>query len=82
MTIISMISLWIYTYMYVYIFTMKVLFTLTYFALCIENIPGIFLLFINVKILNFIYELEDNDNIITQYKYNQNEWNQLLLEWI
>jgi len=82
MTIISMISLWIYTYMYVYIFTMKILFTLTYFALCIENIPGIFLLFINVKILNFIYELEDNDNVITQYKYNQNEWNQLLLEWI
>lgn len=77
MTIISMISLWIYTYMYVYIFTMKILFTLTYFALCIENIPGIFLLFIN-----FIYELEDNDNVITQYKYNQNEWNQLLLEWI
>ena len=77
MTIISMISLWIYTYMYVYIFTMKILFTLTYFALCIENIPGIFLLFINV-----IYELEDNDNVITQYKYNQNEWNQLLLEWI
>lgn len=76
MTIISMISLWIYTYMYVYIFT------LTYFALCIENIPGIFLLFINVKILNFIYELEDNDNVITQYKYNQYEWNQLLLEWI
>ena len=72
-----MISLWIYTYMYVYIFTMKILFTLTYFALCIENIPGIFLLFINV-----IYELEDNDNVITQYKYNQNEWNQLLLEWI
>jgi hypothetical protein len=71
MTIISMISLWIYTYMYVYIFT------LTYFALCIENIPGIFLLFIN-----FIYELEDNDNVITQYKYNQYEWNQLLLEWI
>ena len=71
MTIISMISLWIYTYMYVYIFT------LTYFALCIENIPGIFLLFINV-----IYELEDNDNVITQYKYNQYEWNQLLLEWI
>jgi len=82
MTIISMISLWIYTYMYVYIFTMKILFTLTYFGLCIENIPGIFLLFINVKILNFIYELEDNDNVITQYKYNQNEWNQLLLEWI
>ncbi len=82
MTIISMISLWIYTYMYVYIFTMKILFTLTYFALCIENIPGIFLLFINVKILNFIYELEDNDNVITQYKYNQYEWNQLLLEWI
>lgn len=77
MTIISMISLWIYTYMYVYIFTMKILFTLTYFALCMENIPGIFLLFINV-----IYELEDNDNVITQYKYNQNEWNQLLLEWI
>ncbi len=82
MTIISMISLWIYTYMYVYIFTMKILFTLTYFALCIENIPGIFLLFINVKILNFIYELEDNDNVITQYKYNQNEWHQLLLELI
>ncbi len=77
MTIISMISLWIYTYMYVYIFTMKILFTLTYFALCMENIPGIFLLFINV-----IYELEDNDYVISQYKYNQNEWNQLLLEWI
>lgn len=82
MTIISMISLWIYTYMYVYIFTMKILFTLTYFALCMENIPGIFLLFINVKILNFIYELEDNDSVIYQYKYNHDEWNQLLLEWI
>jgi hypothetical protein len=56
---------------------MKILFTLTYFALCMENIPGIFLLFINV-----IYELEDNDYVISQYKYNQNEWNQLLLEWI
>jgi len=63
--------------MYVYVFTMKILFTLTYISLCMENIPGIFLLFIN-----FIYEIENNDSVITQYKYHHDEWNQLLLEWI
>lgn len=77
MTIISMISLWIYTYMYVYIFTMKVLFTLTYISLCITHFPAMILLFINV-----IYEIDNNNYVIIQYKYNHDEWNQLLLEWI
>lgn len=82
MTIIPMISLWIYTYICAYIFTMKVLFTFTYISLCIVHFPAMFLLFINVNILNFIYEIDNNNYVIFQYINNQNEWNQLLLEWI
>lgn len=82
MTIIPMISLWIYTYIYAYIITLKIIFTFSYIAICIDNFPCVFLLFINDKILKLLYDLDYNHSSINHYISNQDDWNKLLLEWI
>lgn len=82
MAIIPLIYIWIYSYIYFYIITLRIIFTITYIAAFTENLPCLIILFANDRILHLIYHLDYSHYWINYYKYNQYEWNELLLEWI